>query len=156
MLAVLAHEIGHYKLRHIPQSLILGLAQSFITFYLLGLFLEHPEFSKAIGVEQPGFHTSLIAFTLLYSPIETLLGIVTNYFSRKNEYQADAFAARFGLGNALGLALIKMSAHHLSNLFPDKWDIFVHYSHPTLLQRLQHLNYIKSNHEPIQHTTPAV
>jgi len=144
LLAVLAHEIGHYKLKHIPQSLFLGLAQSFLTFFLLGMFLKYPVFSQAIGVESPSFHAGLIAFALLYSPVEMLLGLLNNKLSRRNEYQADNFAGKFGLGNALSVALIKMSAHHLSNLYPNKWDIFVNYSHPTLLQRISHLNYKKN------------
>lgn len=153
LLAVLAHEIGHYKLKHIPQSLILGLAQSFVTFLLLGIFLKYPVFSQAIGVETPSFHAGLIAFALLYSPVEMLLGLLNNMLSRKNEYQADDFAAKFGLGSALSVALIKMSAHHLSNLYPNKWDIFVNYSHPTLLQRINQLNYKKPTHESVP-TTP--
>jgi STE24 endopeptidase len=153
LLAVLAHEIGHYKLKHIPQSLFLGLAQSFLTFFLLGLFLKYPVFSQAIGVEQPSFHAGLIAFALLYSPIELILGLLNNLLSRRNEYQADDFAAKFELGTALSVALIKMSAHHLSNLYPNKWDIFVNYSHPTLLQRINHLNYKNTDHESVS-TSP--
>lgn len=153
LLAVLAHEIGHYKLKHIPQSLLLGLTQSFITFFLLGLFLKYPVFSQAIGIENPSFHASLVTFALLYSPVEMILGLLNNLMSRKNEYQADDFAAKFNLGNALSIALIKMSAHHLSNLYPNKWDIFFNYSHPTLLERINNLNYKKSTHESVS-TTP--
>jgi len=153
LLAILAHEIGHNKLKHIPQSLLLGLAQSFLTFFLLGIFLKYPVFSYAIGVENPSFHASLITFALLYSPVEMILGLLNNLLSRKNEYQADDFAAKFNLGNALCIALIKMSAHHLSNLYPNKWDIFFNYSHPTLLQRINNLNYKKSTHESVS-TTP--
>jgi STE24 endopeptidase len=153
LLAVLAHEIGHYKLKHIPQSLFLGLTQSFLTFFLLGLSLKYPVFSQAIGIETPSFHAGLIAFTLLYSPVELLLGLLNNTLSRRNEYQADSFAAKFGLGNALSVALIKMSAHHLSNLYPNKWDIFVNYSHPTLLQRINQLNYKNTDYESVS-TTP--
>jgi len=153
LLAVLAHEIGHYKLKHIPQSLVLGLLQSFVTFYLLGLFLKYPVFSEAIGVETPSFYAALITFALLYSPVEMILGLLNNLISRKNEYQADAFASGFGLGIPLSVALIKMSAHHLSNLYPNKWDVFFNYSHPTLIQRINNLNYKTPNYEPVS-TTP--
>lgn len=147
LVAVLAHEIGHYKLKHIPQSIIIGLLQSLFTFFILGLFLKYPVFSEAIGFNKPSFYASLMAFGLLYSPIELIMGTFTNYLSRKNEYAADAFANDLSLGEYLSNALIKMSAHHLSNLYPNSIDIFIHYSHPTLLQRISHL---KSNkNEPV-------
>lgn len=139
LLAVLAHEIGHNKLKHIPQSIVLGLLQSLVTFYVLGLFLKYPVFTEAIGFEQSSFYASLIAFGLLFSPIELILGIFTNMLSRKNEYQADAFASNMNLGDSLVSALVKMSAHHLSNLHPHSTDILINYSHPTLLQRISHL-----------------
>lgn len=144
LLAVLAHEIGHYKLKHIPQSIILGLIQSFISFFILGLFLNYPVFPEAIGFGEPSFYASLIAFGLLYSPIELLLGILTNKLSRKNEYEADDFAKNQQLGDALISALVKMSAHHLSNLFPHPLDIKINYSHPTLIQRVSHLKTNKN------------
>lgn len=147
LVAVLAHEIGHYKLKHIPQSIVLGLLQSLFTFFILGLFLKYPVFSEAIGFNHASFYASLMAFGLLYSPIELLMGMFTNYLSRKNEYAADAFANDLSLGEYLSNALIKMSAHHLSNLYPNSIDIFMHYSHPTLLQRISNL---KSNkNEPV-------
>ena len=147
LLAVLAHEIGLYKLKHIPQSIILGLIQSFISFFILGIFLSYPVFTEAIGFTEPSFYASLIAFGLLYSPIELFLGILTNKLSRKNEYQADDFAKNIKLGEALTSALIKMSAHHLSNLFPHPLDVKINYSHPTLIQRVSHLKQNKN--EPI-------
>lgn len=140
LLAVLAHEIGHYKLKHIPKSLIINLIQSLLTFYILGVFLKYPVFSEAIGFSQPSFYASLIAFGLLFSPIELISGSFSNMLSRKNEYEADAFAKDKKLGDSLISALIKMSVHHLSNLYPHRFDIFINYSHPTLLQRISHLN----------------
>jgi STE24 endopeptidase len=151
LLAVLAHEIGHYKLKHIPKSIILGLLQSLFTFYVLGLFLKYPVFTEAIGFNQPSFYASLISFGLLYTPIEIILGSLSNIYSRKNEYEADAFANEMNLGGALMHALIKMSAHHLSNLYPHSIDIFINYSHPTLLQRISNLKTDKN--EPISTST---
>jgi STE24 endopeptidase len=139
LLAVLAHEIGHYKLKHIPKSIILGLVQSFMTFFILGVFLNYPIFSEAIGFSKPSFYASLIAFGMLYSPIEVILGMLSNAFSRKNEYEADNFAKNLNLGEELTHALIKMSAHHLSNLYPHPLDVKINYSHPTLIQRVSHL-----------------
>lgn len=153
IVAILAHEIGHYKLKHIPKGLVLNFIQSFVTFFLLGLFIKYPFFSNAIGVDQPGIHTALIAFALLYSPVELILGLFNNGLSRKNEYEADAYASSFDLNQPLGTALIKMSAFHLSNLFPNKWDVFFNYSHPTLLQRLKAMDYKTTNYESIS-TTP--
>ncbi len=139
LLAVLAHEIGHYKLKHIPQSLIINLIQSLFTFFILGAFLKYPIFTEAIGFTQSSFYASLIAFGLLFTPIELILGTFSNILSRKNEYQADAYAKDKNLGDSLISALIKMSVHHLSNLYPHRIDIFINYSHPTLLQRITHL-----------------
>ena len=141
LLAILAHEIGHYKLKHIPVSMILSLSQSLLTFFILGLFLSEPLFTRAIGFEEHSFYASLIAFSLLYSPVELILSIFSNLLSRKNEYQADNFAAKYGLAQGLVIALIKMSAHHLSNLYPGKWEVFISYSHPTLMQRITNLNF---------------
>jgi STE24 endopeptidase len=152
IVAILAHEIGHYKLKHIPQGLVFGIVQSFITFFLLGLFLTYPEVSRAIGFEEPGFHSSLITFALLLTPLNMIVGFANQMISRKNEYQADAYAASFDLGQPLGTALIKMSAFHLSNLYPHKWDVWMNYSHPTLIQRLQAMNYKSEKNESVSTT----
>ena len=136
LVAVLAHEIGHYKKKHIIVSLILGILQTGIMLYLFSLFIGSPELSAALGVGQPSFHIGLIAFGILYSPLSSLTGIGMNVFSRRNEYQAVAFAAEHYDGESLAAALKKLSVKNLSNLRPHPAYVFVHYSHPTLLQRL--------------------
>lgn len=139
LVAVLAHEIGHYKKHHVIWSMILGIIRTGITLFLFSLFVGSPDLSKALGVDQPSFHIGLIAFGILYSPILLIVGLAMNIFSRKNEYQADAFAAEYFSALELASALKKLSVKNLSNLRPHPLYVFFHYSHPTLLQRLNAL-----------------
>ena len=143
LVAVLAHEIGHYKKHHVLWSLLLGILQTGIVLFIFSLFVGSPELSAALGVETPSFHIGLIAFGILYSPISMITGLAMNIFSRKNEYQADAFAAQYFSGEELASALKKLSVKNLSNLRPHPAYVFFHYSHPTLLQRLEALKSIK-------------
>jgi len=142
LVAVLAHEIGHYKKHHVVWNLLLGILQTGITLFLFSLFVGSPDLSRALGVEQPSFHIGLIAFGILYSPISLIVGLAMNIFSRMNEYQADAFAAEHFSAQELALALKKLSVKNLSNLKPHPLYVFFHYSHPTLLQRLQVLKQL--------------
>jgi STE24 endopeptidase len=143
LVAVLAHEIGHYKKKHIIKGMIISVIHSGIMLYLLGLFVNRPELSLALGVQQPSFHIGIIAFGLLYSPVSTLLGIAGNIMSRKHEYQADTFAAEHFKPEPLQEALKKLSVNNLSNLRPHPLHVFINYSHPPLLQRLGHLEKLK-------------
>lgn len=143
LVAVLAHEIGHYKKKHIISSLILGTLQTGLMLFILSLFIGSPALSGALGVDEPSFHIGLIAFGVLYSPLSLLLGIGMNILSRRNEYQADAFAAEYYNAEALASALIKLSVKNLSNLRPHPAYVFFHYSHPTLLQRLAVLKKVQ-------------
>ncbi|HKJ42818.1 MAG TPA: M48 family metallopeptidase [Sunxiuqinia sp.] len=143
LVAVLAHEIGHYKKKHIIWSLILGIIQTGVMLYIFSLFIGNPALSEALGVNKPSFQIGLIAFGVLYSPLSSIIGIGMNIFSRKNEYEADAFAAENYDDKPLATALKKLSVKNLSNLRPHPAYVFVHYSHPTLLQRLKALR--KSN-----------
>ena len=139
LVAVLAHEIGHYKKHHVIWSLLLGTLQTGIVLFIFSLFVGSPELSAALGVETPSFHIGLIAFGILYSPISMITGLAMNVFSRRNEYRADAFAAEYFDGKELASALKKLSVKNLSNLRPHPAYVFFHYSHPTLLQRLNAL-----------------
>ncbi|MFV0266349.1 MAG: M48 family metallopeptidase [Draconibacterium sp.] len=139
IVSVLAHEIGHNKKKHVVQGLIIGLLQTGIVLFILGLLINNPHLSRALGVEQPNFHIGLVAFGVLYTPISFFTGIFMNILSRRNEYQADRFAAENYSAEALASALKKLSVNNLSNLTPHKAYVFFHYSHPTLLQRLDHL-----------------
>lgn len=137
LVAVLAHEIGHYKKKHIIWSLVLGILQTGIMLFVFSLVINSPELSQSLGVEKAYFHIGLISFGILYSPLSSIIGIGMNLFSRKNEYEADAFAAENYSAKALATALKKLSVNNLSNLRPHPAYVFVHYSHPTLLQRLK-------------------
>ena len=140
IVAVLAHEVGHYKEKHIYKSMILSVIQIGIMFFLLGYFLKSSSVSRAFGIEIPSFHIALIGFTFLYSPFSSLLGLMMLYISRKNEYEADAYAKKTYDKVSLMTALKKMSVNHLSNLTPHPWYVFFHYSHPPILDRLKSLN----------------
>jgi STE24 endopeptidase len=135
IVAVLAHEVGHYKLKHIPKGMVMSIIQSGLMIFLLSLAIGQPVLSQAIGAEDASFYMGLVAFGLLFSPISFVTGIFSNIQSRKYEYQADNYAKQYGLGNKLINSLIKMSVKNLSNLTPAPVYVFFHYSHPTLLQR---------------------
>ena len=139
IVAVLAHEVGHYKKKHTATGFILSTIQSAITFYLFSLFVGVDSFAVALGGEEASFHLGLIAFGILYSPISMLIGLGTNFFSRYNEYQADRFADEKYDGSKLISSLKKLSKNNLSNLTPHPAYVFFHYSHPTLLQRIRAL-----------------
>ncbi len=139
IVAVLAHEIGHYKKKHVIHGLFISLLQTGIVLFIFSLLIDNPYLSKALGVEQPNFHIGLVAFGILYSPVSFVLGIFMNQLSRKNEYQADAFAAQNFKPEALASALKKLSQKNLSNLTPHPLYVFFNYSHPPLLERLKHL-----------------
>ncbi len=143
LVAVLAHEVGHYKKKHIIKGMVVSVLHTGLMLYLLGLFINQPVLSMALGVEQSSFHIGIIAFGLLYSPVSTLLGIAGNWMSRKHEYEADAFAAHEYNPTPLQTALKKLSVNNLSNLRPHPLHVFINYSHPPLLQRLHHLEKFK-------------
>lgn len=139
IVAVLAHEIGHYKLKHSLSGLILGILQTGVMLFLFSLFVGIDQFSQALGGEEASFHIGLIAFTILYSPLSLIIGLLTNSFSRRNEYQADSYASKHFNADSLISALKKLTKNNLSNLTPHPAYVFFHYSHPTLLQRVMHM-----------------
>lgn len=143
IVAVLAHEIGHYKKRHTLQGMFISILYTGVILFLLSWFLDNQEIATALGGEEPSFHLGLIAFSILFTPISLIIGIFSSVHSRKNEYQADAYAAGFGLAEPLISGLKKLSVKSLSNLNPDPLFVFFHYSHPTLLQRMEALRKIK-------------
>ncbi|WP_298761327.1 M48 family metallopeptidase [uncultured Psychroserpens sp.] len=139
IVAVLAHEVGHYKRKHIIYNLIASIALTGLTFFILSIFISNPLLSNALGVETHSFHVGLIAFGLLYSPISELTSLVMNHLSRKFEYQADDYAKDTYRAEPLVTSLKKLSKNSLSNLTPHPSYVFAHYSHPTLLQRVKNL-----------------
>lgn len=140
IVAVLAHEVGHYQKKHVFTNMLISLLTTGFTLYILSLLINNPVLSKALSVDQPSFHIGLIAFGVLYSPISEVTGIIMHYISRKFEYQADNYAKEKYDGAALISSLKKLSRNSLSNLTPHKANVFVNYSHPTLLQRIKNLS----------------
>ena len=139
IVAVLAHEVGHYKRNHIIVNLATSILNTGLTLWILSLFVGNPILSEALNVSEPSFHIGLIAFGVLYSPISEITGLLMNYLSRKFEYQADDFAKNTYAGEPLVSALKKLSKNSLSNLTPHPAYVFAHYSHPTLLDRFRNL-----------------
>jgi len=139
IVAVLAHEIGHYKHKHTLYQFLISLPVNLLLFFLLGYILKSDIFAQVFGVTSASFHINIIVFSLLYAPVSLLLGIFSNILSRKFEFQADAFAAQYGYANSLQSGLKKLSETSLSNLMPHPLYVFFHYSHPTLYQRLTKL-----------------
>jgi STE24 endopeptidase len=139
IVAVLAHEIGHYKKKHTLTGLIISFIHTGLILFVLSLFIGSPVLSEALGTGQPSFHIGLIAFGVLYSPISTILGLGMNEMSRRHEYQADRYAGERYEPGSLIAALKRLSGKNLSNLTPHPLYVFFHYSHPTLLQRIRAL-----------------
>ena len=148
MVAVLAHEIGHYKKKHILQGTVIGILYAGVILFLLSLFLGSSGLYQAFYMEQESIYVGLLFFGLLYTPIEILISIMMHVISRRNEYEADHFAAET-IDNPSDLidALKKLAAANLSNLTPHPFYVFLNYSHPPLLQRVQIMQDIKNKNE---------
>lgn len=139
LVAVLAHEIGHYKKKHIVRSMVTSVFQVGILLFILAQFIHSEQMSLALGGSEMAIHLNIIGFTILFSPISGFLGIGMNLMSRKNEFEADAFAKETYDGKPLAEALKTLSVNSLSNINPHPWYVFVNYSHPPLLERLERL-----------------
>ncbi len=139
LVSVLAHEVGHFKKKHIIWSYLISIAQVFFVLFVLSKMVFNENLSIALGGSQQAIHLNLIAFGILFSPISGITGLFMSMLSRKNEFEADAFAKETFDGNALSNALRKLSVDSLSNLYPHPLYVFFHYSHPPLLQRLDAL-----------------
>lgn len=139
IVAVLAHEVGHYKRKHIIFNLFASILTMGLTLFVLSLFVNNPNVSTAIGVTRPSFHAALIGFGILYSPISEITGLIMNYLSRKFEFQADDFAKNTYGAEPLITSLKKLSKNSLSNLTPHPAYVFMHYSHPPLIERINNL-----------------
>ena len=139
IVAVIAHEIGHYKKNHIIFNLLFSFIQTGIMLYILSLFVYQPVFSEALGISNHSFHIGLIVFSILYTPISEIFSLIFNLFSRKFEYQADEYAKKTFDGKYLIEALKTLSKDSLSNLTPHPKYVWWHYSHPTLFERITRL-----------------
>lgn len=137
LVAVLAHEVGHFKKKHIILSYIISVVQVFFMLFVLSRIVFNENLSFALGGGQQAIHLNLIAFGILFSPLSGITGLLMSLLSRKNEFEADAYAKETFSGSALANALKKLSVDSLSNLYPHPAYVFFHYSHPPLLQRLK-------------------
>uniref|UniRef100_A0A7S3LPG5 CAAX prenyl protease n=1 Tax=Aplanochytrium stocchinoi TaxID=215587 RepID=A0A7S3LPG5_9STRA len=146
IVAVLGHEIGHYKKGHIYIGMVLSFLETFLMLYLLSIFISNPDLAAAFYVSEPSAYFGLIAFGMLLTPIQTVLGVVGNIISRMNEYSADKYGAELtGKPKDLILSLKKLSKDNLSNLTPHPFSVFIGYSHPPVLMRVRALNDLESH-----------
>jgi len=138
LVAVLAHEIGHYKKKHIVKNMAISILQTGIMFGLLSVFLQVPALFDAFYMDQMSVYAGLLFFGLLYSPVETLIGLGMQVLSRKHEYEADEFAAKtISEKEEMVNVLKKLSKDNLSNLTPHPFYVFLNYSHPPALSRIE-------------------
>ena len=140
LVAVLAHEVGHFKKKHIIWGYILSIVQIVFTLFILSKMIFAENVSLALGGMEHAIHLNLLAFGILFSPISGVTGLFMNMYSRKNEFEADAYAKETFDGRALANALKRLSVDSLSNLYPHPLYVFFHYSHPPLLKRLEALS----------------
>ena len=149
LLVIVAHEIGHYKKKHILKHLGMSLATNGLMFYILSVFLENPLLFAAFKMEHISIYASLVFFGFLYAPLDMLLSIAGNALSRRNEYEADRFAAdTTGMPEAMISALKKLSIDNLSNLTPHPLKVVLSYSHPPVLARIQALQQLSRDKPP--------
>ncbi|MAS91635.1 MAG: peptidase M48 [Verrucomicrobiales bacterium] len=140
LVGVLAHEIGHFKKRHIVKSLVIGILTTGVMFFLLGQMMENRSLFDAFGVKETSVYVSLVLFGILMSPVNEVLSIGSNLLSRKHEFEADAYAAEVtGNPEAMADALRKLSKDNLSNLTPHPFYVFLNYTHPPVTQRVEAL-----------------
>jgi len=141
IVAVLAHEMGHFKKKHIWKMIVASVLQTGLMFFLLSFFIENAALFEAFGMEKRSIYASLVFFAFIYAPLNTLLSIIFNYLSRIHEFEADRFAAETtGEAGALISGLKKLSKENLSNLTPHPLMVFFSYSHPPVLSRIRTLN----------------
>jgi len=144
IVAIIGHEVGHYKKKHIMQGLVISTLNMLLVFFLLSIFLNSPGLFQAFGMQQPSIYAGLLFFGLLYTPLELVLGIGSQLLSRRNEYEADRFAAlTVPQPDSMISALKKLAGHNLSDLTPHPCYVFLNYSHPPLLQRINAIKALK-------------
>ncbi len=140
LVSIIAHEMGHYKLKHILKAIVKSIIMAGVTFYLLSLFIGNKALFDAFGMEHVSVYASLIFFGFLYAPIGMVTGIIDKAISRKHEFEADAYAVKsYGHPDAMISALKKLSVDNLSNLTPHPFMVMLEYSHPPVLERIRHI-----------------
>ena len=138
LVSVVAHEIAHYKKKHITQNMVIGFVHAGVVFFLLSIFLNSSGLYDAFFMDKESIYAGLLFFSLLYTPVEVLLSMALHMISRKHEHEADRWAVEtVEEPQSLVAGLKKLSADSLSNLSPHPFYVFLNYSHPPLLQRVQ-------------------
>ncbi len=138
IVAVLAHEMGHFKKKHIRKMMASSLVQTGLSLYILSWFITNPDLAAAFGLAEPTVYAGMVFFGFLYTPISTLFSVIANMFSRKYEYEADQFAVNTSnLGEEFVSGLKKLCQANLANLTPHKFEVFLHHSHPPILARIR-------------------
>ncbi len=146
IVAVLAHEMGHFKHQHIIKMLFASVLQTGVMFYFLSFFLDNSELAKAFSMTESSVYSSLVFFGFLYTPINLLFSILFNFISRRNEFEADRYVARStGSPDYLINSLKKLSQANCSNLTPHPLMVFIHYSHPPVLLRIEKLHQLNKS-----------
>lgn len=139
--SILAHEMGHFKLGHILKHMISSFVSVLIMLFTLPFFINEIWLYDAFLMNIQPVHAGIIFFSFLYEPISLIISIISNHFSRKHEYEADAYAVKtYGRPEAMINALKKLSVDNLSNLYPHKFKVFLEYSHPPVLDRIKTIN----------------
>jgi len=145
ILAVLGHELGHWKLNHTIKTLLISQVHTFISFYLFGHLINWTEMYTSFGfTDQPTIIGLMLFFQFIMSPVENVLSFLMNLLSRKHEFEADAFAKNLGYSTQLRTGLIKLNLENLGNMNPDHWYSTYHYTHPPMLERLKALKSTKN------------
>jgi STE24 endopeptidase len=148
LVCIVAHEIGHYKKKHIIKHLIISIITSGIMFFILSRFINNGELFSAFQMEKTSIYASLLFFGFLYVPIDMVISIFSKMLSRKNEYEADQFAVlTLEKPDAMILSLKKLSVDNLSNLTPHPYKVFFTYSHPPVLDRINKIRSIQLKNE---------
>ncbi|MDD4183191.1 MAG: M48 family metallopeptidase, partial [Candidatus Omnitrophica bacterium] len=143
LVSVLAHEIGHYKKKHFVKGIILSVITTGIMFFILSFFINNQGLFGAFKMQSLSIYASLIFFGFLYSPINLFISIFSNIISRKHEYEADAFAiTTYKKPESFIIALKKLTVDNLSNLTPHPLKVFLDYSHPPVLKRIEAIRKI--------------
>jgi STE24 endopeptidase len=143
LVTVLAHEMGHYRKKHILKSILLSIATTGVMFFILSLFINNQGLFAAFKMEKLSVYASLVFFGFLYTPVSMLISIFGNSLSRKYEYQADAYAVTtYKKPDAMITALKKLSVDNLSNLTPHPLKVFLEYTHPPVLERIKAIRQI--------------
>lgn len=144
LVAVLAHEIGHYKHKHILRSMAVSFLMTGVFLYFMNLLINNEMIFAAFRVPETSVYVSLVIISIIFGPAQRIMGIFSSVLSRKHEYEADAFATKsLGESENLVLALKKLTVDSLGNLCPHPWKVFMEYSHPPVLQRIAAMRRIK-------------